>query len=114
MDSSSGCWKITYSGVATGGKFLEGSLVLSADSWLVLLNGKGSPLEGRCLENGEKISIGSVLRFPSHLSRVNDSLVPTSGFLGRSSTIFGTDETLVLNGMLFAPPCRLMIWSLLN
>lgn len=92
MDSSRGCWKVTYSGVTTGGKFLEGSLVVSADSWLVLLNAKGSPLEGRCLENGEKISVGSVLRFPSHLSRVNDSLDPSSRFLGRSPTITGSDE----------------------
>src|SRR4051812_22134001 len=92
MDSSGGSWKITYSGVTTGGKFLEGSLVVSADSWLVLLNAKGSPLEGRCLENGEMISVGSVLRFPSHLSRVNDSLDPSSGFLGRSPTISGSDE----------------------
>ena len=92
MDCLGGCWKIIYSGVTTGGKFLEGSLVLSVDSWLVLLNAKGSPLEGRCLENGEKISIRSVLRFPSHLSCVNDFLVPTSGFLGRSPTISGSYE----------------------
>src|SRR3954467_11004617 len=29
---------------------------------------------------------------PSHLSRVNDFLVPTSGFLGGSPTISGSDE----------------------
>src|SRR3954467_2435569 len=108
MDSSGGCWKITYSGVTTGGKFLEGSLVLSDDSWLVLLNAKGSPLEGRCLENGEQISIGSVLRFPltSLVSMIFwflhlDFLVDLLPSLEQM-------RTLVLNGMLFAPPCRLM------
>src|SRR4051812_38788170 len=98
MDSSGGCWKITYSGVTTGGKFLEGSLVVSADSWLVLLNAKGSPLEGRCLENGEKISIGSVLMFPSHLSLVLMILwIPHLDFLVDLLPSLDQMRTLVLN-----------------
>ena len=84
LDSSGGDWKITYSGSSTDGKFLVGSLILLAKRWLVILNANGFPIEGKCLENGEVLSVGSVVRFPSHLARINDILPPTFDFLGTS------------------------------
>ena len=59
-------------GTKSSGKFLEGSLKLWHNKpWLVLLNSDGSPIEGISWENGGLINIGLVVRFPTHLVRVN-------------------------------------------
>jgi hypothetical protein len=49
--------------------------VLSRSKWLVLLNESEDPLVGRALENGEVIHDGSLVRFPSHTSKVVSSIL---------------------------------------
>jgi hypothetical protein len=50
-------------------------MVLSRSKWLVLLNESEAPLVGRALENGEVIHEGSMVRFPSHTSKVVSSVL---------------------------------------
>jgi hypothetical protein len=65
-------WKVTFTGAKLVGKFLEGLLKVSLKSnWVVLLNSDGFPLEGRKLEEDEKIKQGLVLNFVSFMVCVN-------------------------------------------
>ena len=67
----SNAWKVTFTETNQAGKFLEGSLVFWRKDWIVLQSADGFPLEGMSWKNGAQISIGLVVRFPSHLVRVN-------------------------------------------
>jgi hypothetical protein len=46
----------------------------SSKNWLALLNDLEDPLVGRSIEIGETIHIGSIVRFNSHIAKVQGSL----------------------------------------
>jgi hypothetical protein len=57
------------------GKRSSGFLVFwSSKNWLALLNDLEDPLVGRSVENGETIHIGSIVRFNSHIAKVQECI----------------------------------------
>jgi hypothetical protein len=77
MDALVGRWVVTFNTIRLwdDGKFSKGFLVLSRSKWLVLLNESEDPLVGRALENGEVFHDGSMVRFPSHTSKIVSSIL---------------------------------------
>jgi hypothetical protein len=77
MDAPVGRWVVTFNTIRLwdDGKFSKGFLVLSRSKWLVLLNESEDPLVGRALENGEVFHDGSMVRFPSHTSKIVSSFL---------------------------------------
>jgi hypothetical protein len=77
MDAPVGRWVVSFNTIRLwdDGKFSKGFLVLSRSKWLVLLNESEDPLVGRALENGEVFHDGSMVRFPSHTSKVVSSIL---------------------------------------
>jgi hypothetical protein len=77
MDAPVGRWVVTFNTIRLwdDGKFSKGFLVLSRSKWLVLLNESEDPLVGRALENGEVFHDGSMVRFPSHTSKIVSSIL---------------------------------------
>jgi hypothetical protein len=72
-----GRWKVDFGSYREwdDGKFSAGFLVLSSSRWLVLQNDHEEPLIGRALENGEFIHLNSIVRFPSHMSKISSCLL---------------------------------------
>jgi hypothetical protein len=77
LDAPVGRWVVSFNTIRLwdDGNFSKGFLVLSRSKWLVLLNESEDPLVGRALENGEVIHDGSLVRFPSHTSKVVSSIL---------------------------------------
>jgi hypothetical protein len=75
MSSPSGRWSISFANSRDwdDGKRSSGFLVFwSAKNWLVLLNDLEDPLVGRSAEVGEIIHVGSIVRFNTHIAKVQD------------------------------------------
>jgi hypothetical protein len=73
MSAPSGRWSISFANSRDwdDGKRSSGFLVFwSSKNWLVLLNDLEDPLVGRSGEIGETIHIGSLVRFNTHIAKV--------------------------------------------
>jgi hypothetical protein len=77
-----GRWKISFQEFLGSGMGMPtpGFLLLWPKNWLVLVNHKDSPLVGKHQHDGEKIFVGSTVRFPSHEVVVLSCLRSPPGF----------------------------------
>jgi hypothetical protein len=77
MSSPSGRWSISFACLRDwdDGKRANGFLVFwSAKNWLALLDDLDNPLVGRSVEKGETIHVGSLVRFNTHIAKVQNCL----------------------------------------
>ncbi|KAM0890502.1 hypothetical protein ACQ4PT_027029 [Festuca glaucescens] len=100
-------WKVTYStskDLDRGRmKAYDGSLCLSKDGWLFLLNAKGAQIDRQPQELNDNFSIGSKLQFHDHVVRMGKAQiiqsrpaeVQSSGIQAKVSLTTSSDTTLL-------------------